>query len=56
MWDEVKGYVVVFLIVPFALGGFYYLVYRGVTGEWPNPPRTECFTDYDGVRNPSVCD
>ena len=56
MWDEVKGYVLFFIVLPLALGGLYYVGYYAVTGDWPDPPRSECFTDWDGVRNPSVCD
>lgn len=56
MWDEIKGYVTFFIVIPLALGGAWYVGYWAFTGEWPNPPRGDCVTEWDGVSNPSRCD
>jgi hypothetical protein len=56
MWDEIRGYIVAFVVVPLVLGGLWYLGYRAVTGHWPDVQRCETAIEWDGKSNPSVCD
>lgn len=56
MWDEIKGYVVLFVGVPLAFGALYYVIVFATTGEWPDPPRANCYVEWDGVSNPDICD
>lgn len=56
MWDEIKGYLVLFAAIPLGFGFLYYGIVRVTTGEWPDRPWAECSTDWDGRANPSVCD
>lgn len=56
MLDEIKGYVTWFIVVPLTIGAVWYGGYRAVTGKWPNVPIVDCYRDWDGRANPSVCD
>lgn len=56
MGDEIWGFVRGFILVPLAIGAVFYVGYFAFTGHWPNPVRGDCYTDWDGVRNSTVCD
>jgi hypothetical protein len=56
MWDEIKGLLMFFVGIPLAIGTLWYIGVFMATGEWPDPPRADCYTEYDGRSNSSVCD
>lgn len=57
MWDEIKGLLLVFILIPLALGLAYCIAAWAITGDWPDmPPAGDCYTDWDGRSNPTVCE
>lgn len=56
MGEEIRGYVVAFILVPMAIGLAWMGAYRVVTGKWPDVAREMCYTEWEGRANPTACE